>query len=290
MTVAGPRPGAWLRSWVAPGSPGPLLVCLPQAGAGCGQFRAWQQPLAGRAVVVGVQLPGREQRWTEPPVTDLDAAADAVAGELLPLLRGRSGTGSAARRFVVYGHSLGGLLGFEVVRRLESSGHPAASLVVAACRPPEHWTGAGRGIVDADDDLDALLSARGLSADDLDEDSRREVLDLVRADARLTLGYRGDRVGRLATPIEAWGGLADATVTAEQLDGWAAHACGGFARRTFGGGHYFHSDHGGVVLEILAEMLGSAPLGSARLGSAEDLAQTLAHGSTDGKDPRCPRP
>jgi len=220
-------------------SPGdrPTLLCLPQAGAGAGQFRQWQQLLPDISVV-GVQLPGREERWAEPPADSVDAVVDAVAAEL------------GGRRLVIFGHSFGGLLGHEIAHRLT----PAA-LVVAACRPPWMWVGAGHGLVADDVELHRLLEARGLDADDLDEDSREELFEVMRSDARLSLTYVLREREPLTCTVEAWGGDGDDTVSPQQLDGWAPYAGRQFVRRQFAGGHYFCQQRLKEILPILEGLI-----------------------------------
>jgi len=218
--------------WRDRGLDGPVIVCLPPAGSGCGQFRGWQERLGEQACVVGVQLPGREERWADPVPSTIDEAIAAVADEVRREV-------PPDRPVVVFGHSFGGLLGYEVTRRLEGAGVPVRGLVVAACRPPHLWVGAGRGLVDDANELARLLAARGLGADELDEDSRELMLDVLRQDAQLSLSYRGG-AGELACGLEAWGGDGDPMVSPAQLDGWARYAGSTFRRRQFPGGHYFH--------------------------------------------------
>jgi surfactin synthase thioesterase subunit len=239
----------WLVSWHPAPDRLPVLLCLPPAGAGCGQYRSWQAVLAPDVAVLGVQLPGREERWDDPPATDVDEVVAQVAAALTARLH-------PGAPFAVFGHSFGGLLGHEIVHRLrQAHGLSAAALVVAACRPPHHWLGAGRGLVDDRAELDRLLAERDLDTDDLDEDSREEMLEVLRQDARLSLTYRLPQRPRLDCPVEAWGGADDTTVTAPQLDGWAAYTDGPFRRRAFPGGHYFCLEHTDALLPLLAARL-----------------------------------
>jgi surfactin synthase thioesterase subunit len=242
--------GTWLVAWQPPVPGVPALVCLPQAGAGCGQYRAWNGSLVPYVAVLGVQLPGREERWGDPPAGQFDDVVSEVTAELVDLL-------AADTEVLIYGHSFGGLLGFEIARALgHGYGRWPRALVVAACRPPGMWVGAGRGLVDDEAELASLLAARGLGPAVLDPDSRAEMIELLRQDARLSMSYetRGD----LALPchLEAWGGSGDATVTPAQLDQWRRHAGGTFRRRDFPGGHTFHTAHAGAVLTALRELAG----------------------------------
>ncbi|MCP3818640.1 alpha/beta fold hydrolase [Streptomyces sp. A3M-1-3] len=237
--------GTWISTW--PGGPEdsalPALLCLPPAGAGCQQFRAWQPVLAGTAQVYGVQLPGRENRWREAMPDTFGEAVEAIAGELVR-------TVAADRPLVVFGHSFGGLLGYELARLV-----PPRALVVSACRAPGHWDGAGRGIVDDDEELDKLFDTAGLDPAFLDDDTRALMVEMLRKDARLSLSYAHTPGARLNLPVHAWGADGDETVTSAELDGWAAVTTAGFHRHRTTGGHHAVLRRPEPVLKHLAGLL-----------------------------------
>ncbi|MBB5083639.1 thioesterase II family protein [Nonomuraea endophytica] len=238
--------GPWLMPF-HPGAPRPVtLLCLAPAGAGCGQYRSWQAMAGEEVSVVGVQLPGRETRFAHPPAEGVSQAVTAVLEELKATLP-PDGT------LIVFGQSFGGLLGYEITRRLgEEYDRWPRALVVAGCRPPHMWVGAGRGLADHDAELAKLLDVRALDDDDLDEDSRELMLDVLRQDARLSLTY-DHHAAAIPSTLEAWGGETDATVTSAHLDGWRAYAAGAFRRRMFPGGHYFCLDRAGEVVAGLRQ-------------------------------------
>lgn len=237
--------GRWISTW--PSGPDeaalPALLCLPPAGAGCHQFRAWAPALAGIGQVYGAQLPGRENRWREPMTQTFDEAVEAIAGELRPVVAG-------GRPLVVFGHSFGGLLGYEVARRVR----PAA-LVVSACRAPGHWDGAGRGIVEDDDELDKLFDTAGLDPTFLDEDTRALMVAMLRKDAVLSLSYTHSPGTPLSVPVHAWRAADDETVSEEDLAGWAAVTTAAFRVHRVQGGHHAVLRRPEALLEHLAGLL-----------------------------------
>jgi surfactin synthase thioesterase subunit len=217
-------------SWLVPFAPvgaKPVLVCLPQAGSGCGVFRSWQE-LHGDLTVVGVQLPGRENRFTDPPP---DSFADAVAEIVTALVA----TVPAGLPIVLFGHSLGGLLGYEVARALPDT-HTPEALVVAASRPP-HLSGRAAGSMGADGGLEVFANL--LSARELDDDVRELVLEVLAQDAELSATYTDPGGAPVPCPLHAWGGDADEIVTADHVAGWAGYTEIIFHTRQFAGGHEF---------------------------------------------------
>ncbi|MFI7675714.1 thioesterase II family protein [Actinophytocola sp. NPDC049390] len=224
--MSGPHP--LTQGWLVPFAPvgeRPVLVCLPQAGSGCGAFRSWQEH-HDDVSVVGVQLPGRENRFTD----EFDGTfADAVA-EIVAALTAAVPSGLP---IVLFGHSLGGLLGYEVARALPN---PPDALVVAASRPP-HLSGRVAGSMGA---ADGVATATNLLAGkELDDDVRELVLEVLRQDAELSATYTDPAGAPVPCPLHAWGGAADEVVTAEHVGGWAPYADRTFHTRQFAGGHDF---------------------------------------------------
>lgn len=104
---------AWIRRF-HPGSAAPVrLVCFPHAGGSASYYFPVSKALSSVADVQVLQYPGRQDRRTTPFVEDMDELADAVTAVLrdqldLPL--------------VLFGHSMGATLAFEVAARLEREG------------------------------------------------------------------------------------------------------------------------------------------------------------------------
>ncbi|PKU23899.1 hypothetical protein CWS72_14585, partial [Telmatospirillum siberiense] len=126
---------AW-KSWLptAPVTPAarPLIYTFPYAGAGAAAYPGWPEALAGEATVCPVALPGRDSRRGEPPAR---AMADLV-GPLAEALDGHLAQLGADQSFLLYGHSLGGLIAYETALELVRRGtrHPIA-LVLSCCLP-----------------------------------------------------------------------------------------------------------------------------------------------------------
>ena len=99
------------------------LLCLPYAGGGASAFRHWPDALTSSIEVCPVQLPGRENRFVEAPFTRAEAVVEAMAPALRPVLD---------RPYALFGHSMGAMLGFELIRHLRRRGDPVQFFVSAA--------------------------------------------------------------------------------------------------------------------------------------------------------------
>src|SRR5260370_14457251 len=104
----------------------------------------------------------------------MSAAAGAVVRQVAELV-------PADHPMVVFGHSFGALLGYEIARSLRTGrGQRLRGLVVAACAPPGRWAGAGLGLVRDKSELTRLLDARGLGVDHRHAETRDVMLDVLR--------------------------------------------------------------------------------------------------------------
>ncbi|MDH6461929.1 surfactin synthase thioesterase subunit [Micromonospora sp. A200] len=230
--------------FVSPGSrpQAPVqLFCLPYAGAGASAFRRWPEGIGPDVEVLAVQLPGRENRISEDPRFTVPDVAAAIAGR-------------ADRPYAIYGHSMGGRVGFEVVRELRRTGRPLPlRLYVGGARAP-HVTAPslfdGLSGVDDDELLRRLGAGGGLPAELLEHPELVQLLlPLLRADFGRVDSYRYVPGEPLPVPLVAFSGRHDRAVSREQSAAWAEHTAAGFTLHEIDGGHFFLTDR---LPELLA--------------------------------------
>ncbi len=207
------------------------LYCLPYAGGGASTYYTWANLVPSDIEICSIQLPGRENRLTEPPYRD----AAALARELIHVL-----TPTLHRQYAIYGHSMGALVGFEMARQAAITAMPMPTrLFVGGSRPPSNPNRHPplRNATDADilaevhrlgGTPQAVLESQELMA---------LALPMLRADFSVHETYR--REGIIDTPITAFCGTADADVTASEMSGWARHTSRDFQLHQLPGDHFF---------------------------------------------------
>lgn len=220
--------GSALRVFRRAGVLAARLVCCPHAGGGASFFRRWADALPPSVEVVSVQYPGREDRLTEPFAQTLSALADEVAVGLRRM---------CGPPVVLFGHSLGAAVAYEVALRLEADGTPPAMLVVSGREAPR---AEGRGVhLLSDDEVWADLAAAGGTRQELirSPEVRAMLLPILRADCELSAAYRPATGALVTCPILACVGDRDPDVP--RLPDWADRTTGGFELRTFEGHHFY---------------------------------------------------
>ncbi|MEV6694613.1 alpha/beta fold hydrolase [Micromonospora sp. NPDC051196] len=222
----------WFRRYRPAPDKAVQLLCLPHAGGSATFFHPLARALASELDVIGVQYPGRQDRWGETPLDDLRTLADRVFEALAT---------QPVRPLVILGHSMGAVLGFEVARRVEAA-RPGTllGLIASGRRSPTVHRDED---VHLRDNAGLLAEVRRLSGDELevvaDEDLLRMILPPLRADFCAVETYRLRPGDRLRAPITVLTGDRDPQVTLPEARAWAGLTDGGFAVRVFPGGHFY---------------------------------------------------
>ncbi|CAB3771791.1 thioesterase II family protein [Paraburkholderia humisilvae] len=237
------------------------LICLAHAGGSALLYRQWLPHLASAIQLHPLDLPGRGTRITTPALTQWPALIDTLADQCLSELDGRM-------PFALFGHSLGALVGFELLCALEArDGRKPLWFGASACIAPElrkldeHWIDCGV------DEMAARLRELGGTPEELLEDT--DFMDfmwpVLRADFHLSGTYphflRSRRElhasWRLGCPVDVFVGNRDAaTADASAVAGWSAHTDATCTVRRFDAGHFFVNTHAPAVIETMTHALG----------------------------------
>jgi surfactin synthase thioesterase subunit len=225
------------------------LFCFPYAGASASAYRTWPERLPAGVEVWAAQLPGRGPRLRELPLTRPEPLLAALEAALAPHL---------GEPFAFFGHSMGGLIAFELCRRLRARGRPSpAHLFVSGREPPAD----DRRSTPVGSLSDAQLIARlrrygGTPGPILENEELLELLlPAIRADFELLDAWRHVPEPPLAVPLTVLGGAEDALARPDRLDGWRAQAAGECALHLLPGGHFFIHTEEAAVLRLISRRL-----------------------------------
>ncbi|QQQ80002.1 thioesterase [Saccharothrix sp. 6-C] len=222
------------------------LVCLPFAGAGASFFHPWSAHAGDRLVVVPLQLPGRERRIDAEPYRDALVAADELLPDLERQLDGLTDV-------VLFGHSLGAVLAYELAHRVLA--HPELVLrhLFVSGSPEPHTQRPRRATGLPDDEfLGRVSEFAGFEHEALQDPEMRElILPTLRADVEMHENYRPSTNDRLAAPITSLRGSDDALVTAAEAARWSEVAGAGFEYVEVPGGHMYLTGSAPELLKLI---------------------------------------
>ena len=226
------------------------LFCLPHAGASANVYAPWRRLLPHWMKVQLVELPGRGSRLNEPLVEDFDVLVAQLADELSDMAR-------RTPRYVLFGHSLGGLLAFELAYALAERGVSAPAALFVSGAPGPMWHDPARddsySVPPTDMQLtEELRRLNGMPAELLQNAELMEmVLPVLAGDFRLRASFIRRERAPLACPIYAFGGTRDPVVSTAALHAWRCETTAGFMTEMFDGDHFFIRDHERVLLDRL---------------------------------------
>ncbi|WP_051819899.1 thioesterase II family protein [Streptomyces sp. NRRL S-920] len=229
----------------AAGQRGTALVCVPFAGAGPSFFHPWRALAGRRWHVVPVELPGRERRILEAPHRNVSEAAEDCLADVV------TGVGDC-ERVVLFGHSLGAVLAYELAHLLKARHVPVERLVVSGSPGP--WTQRERRAtgLPQDEFLARVEEFAGFRHEALDHPEMRElILPTLRADCEMHENYVPSSDELLSIPVCSLRGSSDGLVDADQAQEWQKATTGEFGYAEFPGDHMYLVDRAAEILELI---------------------------------------
>ncbi|MBR1158097.1 thioesterase II family protein [Bradyrhizobium elkanii] len=253
----------WFGLWRRAPRPEARLIAIPYAGAGTAVYRQWLDDLKHEEWLdfAVVQLPGREKRVLEPPVSDFGVLLDGLEQAVLEL---------AAVPLLLFGYSMGASLAYEVSLRLAQRGLTLRHLMVAARVPPYCVTPrATRIVLDRQQIVRKILQLGGTAPDLIESDLfDSHILPTLQADFAAVDNHHRAVPQILPCPVLALGSSDDSDVSVNQMRAWNVAAGGGFELRLLEGEHFFlHTAHERVIA-IVNEVLDRYVPQTAGIGAA----------------------
>ncbi|MER5408928.1 alpha/beta fold hydrolase [Streptomyces sp. NPDC002769] len=238
---------SWLRRFHPRPEEGLRLVCFPHAGGSASAYFRMSRALHTSMEVIAVQYPGRQDRRAEPAVDNITGLADLITAELRD---------APARPTLLFGHSMGAMVAFEVARRLEAVAEGPLALIASGRRAPSTARPGARPMHLLDDDgiVEELRALNGTHSQILkDEQLLAMVLPALRNDYRAVETYTYAPGPLLHCPVLGLVGEDDPQATLPEVLAWARHTDGGFTLRVFNGGHFYLDAHPDEVAGVIRE-------------------------------------
>ncbi|CAI9121916.1 thioesterase II family protein [Brytella acorum] len=223
------------------------LICLPHAGGSASAFRRWRDLLPDKIDLLAAQYPGREDRYADSFAPDIAKLADELADALSNYLD---------RPLLLFGHSMGASIAYEVALRLEKRGTPPARIIVSAHPPPHRQRDSD---LHCQNDEALVADVRRLSDQRpslLDDPEIRALfLPMLRADYRLIETYRCVTPVAVATPITVVLPVDDAEITQDEALAWQDCTLSPLTLHDVEGGHFYLQQHPERLIALLLPYL-----------------------------------
>ncbi|MBO1255102.1 thioesterase [Alteromonas sp. 5E99-2] len=203
LVIPKPQPNAQLK-----------LICFPYAGGSISTYTSWAQYLPENVELCIVQLPGRGQRMFEKPHTNMQAVINELISVLPQYIKSP---------YIVFGHSLGSRIAFELMLTLHNLNLPLPEYFIASgSRSPDSSLNKKNIFhLPNDEFIHELEKLNGTPKAVLEN---KELMDLfmplLRADFELVDTYCYLGTAKLNCQITILGGIDDTDISKEQLANW----------------------------------------------------------------------
>ncbi|MEU5022723.1 thioesterase II family protein [Streptomyces milbemycinicus] len=270
----GSRPRRYGNKEHGYGEPETELTCflIHHSGGSAAGYAPLAEHLPLTWRVLAVELPGRGASVGESACVDMAALMARVAPAVLD---------NAGDRYAVFGHSLGALVGYELVREAERRGTPPVWLGVSGSPAPHRIR--DRLLERRDlwprERLVAFLRELGGTPEEMLEipDVVDYMVNVLRADLRIVDTYQHIDGPALSTPVSVFSGNADPLAAHELLGGWRERTLAPVSFHTWPGGHFYLFDHPESFCKSLVADVNSA-LSGTPTAAREEMEDAESHG------------
>lgn len=207
------------------------VLCLPCGGGSASSFWSWQD-LHLNVNVWALKLPGRDNRIAESFITSPKQLILSII-EAMPR--------TWPTPFILYGHSMGAGLAFELILALQKQGRALPALFIAAGREPPNCEYRFTVKELSDEGLISYIQGLGGVYQQIPADIHflKLYLAKIRADYQLNANIPSHSNVTLPVPIVIMNGDTDPLVGMETLNDWRRFTTKSFQSILLSGDHFF---------------------------------------------------
>jgi len=169
------------------------LFCFPYAGGNNSIYKDWDHEIDSDISIVTIHLKGRMERMGEEPINNMNLLVDELFENIKGFLN---------EPFAFFGHSLGGLVAFALLKKIEKeTDRRAQAIIVSASKAPHVY--ALNKINDySDEHLTQKIKNYGNTPDYVLESAElmELILPTLRADYMVLDSYDNCEDGKLTSP------------------------------------------------------------------------------------------
>jgi len=214
------------------------LFCLPYAGGSATMYKSWKNYLDPSIELTPIELAGRGTRFNTPLYNTLDEAIDDIFSKIKDDI--------TKQPYALFGHSMGALLSYELVRKIKSMKLPAPNHIFFSGRKAPHVKIEKKKKYHLMDDEEFKQEIIKLGGTPPEFFQHKELTDfflpMLKNDFKIAaISFYERDIDPFEFDISILLGK-DEKVTPEQAVGWKLHTNGLCAIYYFNGGHFFLHD------------------------------------------------
>jgi len=225
------------------------LICIPYAGGSASIYIPWINYLPHNVELVIIQPPGRSSRISETPLDNMSKLINEM-GLVLPKILNKP--------YILFGHSLGSKIAFEIIRKSTSLHipHPMFFIASGSAGPQKKNNRDITYNLNDDEFISKLEEMDGTPKDVINNKELMSiVLPTLKADFKISETYQFTGNKYFNIPLSVLGGEYDVDINLDDLKLWQYFFNSTSEITIFSGGHFFINSHKEEVLEKINEII-----------------------------------
>ncbi|QXH37869.1 thioesterase II family protein [Pseudomonas sessilinigenes] len=223
----------------------PQIFTLHFAGGNCYSYQ-FMKPALLDFDVVSVELPGRGRRMAEPLIRGFEAAAKDMFQQIVSQLTGSS--------FILYGHSMGAILGLKVARMLEDYEKKPSALIFTGHAGPKLVKYKNTAFLETQELKQVLLDLGGLPDSVIHNSELFSFFEpVIRADFEVAERADSYEFEPVDIPLHVVMGTEEDF--SDKIGLWEKYTTSSFSKGLLSGDHFFIHNHICEIAAIAKSML-----------------------------------
>lgn len=224
------------------------LFCLPYAGGHSARiYSTWKKLLHTNIEIYPVELSGRGKRIAQPHYKNFEDAIEDVYKLITQEIE-------IDDNYALFGHSMGGLLAYELTHLLIERGYrQPLHIFVSGRRAPHILRGYNKKlhILSDNEFIDEILKLNGTPKEIFENKELAALyIPILKSDYRIIENYHNKTKNKFKIPMTSFGGNED-DIAEDDIAGWREHTNHKFNYHMFDGGHFFLHNKEREITEII---------------------------------------
>lgn len=225
------------------------LFCIPYAGGSAAIYNSWKN-ICESIEVQPIELSGRGARHSEPLYNNLGEAVEDIYNTIVKK--------AGDSEFLIYGHSMGALLAYEVYNKLFERNNRLPTHLYVSGRQAPHSRRKKRSIhnLPYEEFKQSVMELGGTPPEFFDIPELSNLfIPILRSDFKICETYQyEEKRNKIQCPITVLSGLRD-DINIEEIEAWKEHTKGSVNVKLFDGGHFFIHEYKREILQIIRNNL-----------------------------------
>lgn len=215
------------------------LFFLPHAGGSAKGYMTMSKYLNTSVIEpIPLEMAGRGKRTKEKCFTEIRSCVEDLYQRIKPEIVDSS--------YAFFGHSLGTIVGYELIKYIEMKGDksPVCGFFSGRVAPDYHFPGPVLSGLPNSDFIAEFNRFQGLPPEILENEKILElVLPILRADVQLAESYKVVAPNKIHCDVYAFYGEKDVLVSREGVEAWREVTDKAAVISSFPGGHFYFKNH-----------------------------------------------